>query len=122
MYFGNKFDSEFLHLANAQEPKGGTIRLDAKDRSFWVFRNRVAYGQPQTIHVIPLLLFNQIESTNKDDLNVENYMMICQKHNDTSITCYYDENVRAGMDKLFECDLGITTITGDLEGEDENEY
>lgn len=115
-YFRNKFNREFLYLCNKQEPKGGSVRLDNKDHTFWVFRKRNTKYQPNTIHVIPLLLYNKIESTWNKDLNVEDYMMICDNRSDTTITCYYDDTVVSEQVEEQICDFGIKTITGDLSG------
>lgn len=107
-----------MYLCNKQEPKGGSVRLDSGDHTFWILRYRGTYNQPKTVHVIPLLLYNQLKSSNTNDFNVENYMMICERKSDTKITCYYDSNVRSGPDKDYVCDImDSNTITGDLDGE-----
>lgn len=117
-YFRNKFNKEFLFLCEKQEPKGGEIRLDDKNHTFWVFKKRNAPNQPKTIQVIPLLLYNKIESKNKKDINIEDYMMICQNKSDTIVKCEYDKNHRSEQSEDYICDFGITTVTGDLAGTD----
>jgi len=125
-YFRNKFDKEFLFLCNKQEPKGGSIRLDAPIKDFWVFRQRAGNTQPQTIQVIPLLLYNKIESDNKGDpqngiqgdINVDDYMMICQNLSETTVTCSYDPYYQTEQSTDYICDFGVKNITGDLTNED----
>ena len=117
-YFRNKFNKEFLFLCQRQEPKGGSVRLDDKDHTFWVFRKRYTGNQPKTIQVIPLLLFNKIKSTNKQDINVEDYMMLCKNKSDTEVTCSYDPNYVAEDGEDYVCDFGITAVTGDLSGDE----
>ena len=120
MYFRNKFNKEFLYLCNNQEPKGGTVTLDDKDHIFWEFRRNGTKYQPKTVHVIPLLLYNTIESSNPNDENIENFMMICEDKSTTEIKCYYDKNAVGGPDKVFVCDT-IPNLTGDLTGKDNDE-
>ena len=115
MYFRNKFNNEFLYLCNKQEPKGGTVRLDNVNE-FWIVDD---YGpeQPSTLHVIPLLLYNKITSSNDDDKKVEDYLMICQNKSDTIVTCEYDPNYFSEQtSEKHICDFGITNLTGDLVG------
>ncbi|RAP49427.1 MAG: hypothetical protein BZ138_07710 [Methanosphaera sp. rholeuAM270] len=121
MYFRNKFDDEFLFLCNQQEPKGGSIRLDNKDHAFWVFKKRDTRFQPDTVHVIPLLLHNKMTSTNFDDLNIENDLMICKNVGDTKITCTFEENLPSQMDEPFICQYDTIIKTGDLVGKDYEE-
>ena len=90
--------------------------MDDKDHTFWIFRKKGTYGQPNTVHVIPLLLYNQIESSNLEDQNIENMMMICKNDGSTVIKCYYDSMVTSGPDKVYECKFGVEGITGDLDG------
>ncbi len=123
VYFRNKFNKEFLYLCNEQ-PKGGSVRLDDKDHVFWVFRRRNLIGLPsgksdycpKTVQVIPLLLFNKIRSSSNEDLNVEDYMMICDDKSDTTITCWYDPNYVSAQSEDKICDFGVKNITGDLNG------
>lgn len=124
MYFRNKFNKEFLFLCDRQEPKGGEIRMDSTVKDFWIFRKRNSMGQPQTVEVIPLLLFNKLESDNKGnvsenipaDVNMEDYMMVCQDISDTTITCSYDPYYQTEQSTDFICEFGIKNITGDLSG------
>lgn len=124
MYFRNKFDEDFLFLCNHQPKcKDEQITLSDVGHPFWIFRRFTNKRQAKTIHVIPLLLFNKIESSNdKDhggnDLNVDNYMMICENKGDTIITCNWVEEGKGGSkDSTRPCDGGIGVKTGDLSGE-----
>jgi len=122
MYFRNKFDPDFLRLCNEQEPKGGKIRLDSEYHTFWLFRRRnlnfpdkKKKNRPNTVHVIPLLLFDTIESTNiLEDKNVEDYMMICADKSDTTITCEYKGRGTSQQSEEHICTFGVEEITGDL--------
>lgn len=115
-YFRNKFDPEFLALCNKQE-KGNTIPVSlATNDDFWVFRRRNGKHQPNTIQVLPLVMCNRLYSSNKDDLNVENRMLICHNRSDTKVWCEWDDVETNEEGQRFICTLGIRTITGDLLG------
>ena len=114
MYFRNKFNEEFLYLCN-QQPKGGKLKLDDKNHIFWEVFQRKSYFRPGTLHVIPLLLFNTIKSSNPRDVNIEDFMMVCEDRGDTTIECLWDDNHVSEQALDFICDMGITNITGDLE-------
>lgn len=119
MYFRNKFNEEFLFLCEEQTPKGGSIRLDDKNASFFqIIKNKGNPSQPDNVRVIPLLLFNKLRTNNSNDKIVEDYMALCEDNNDTIVTCSYDPNYNGLNKSDYICNLGITTITGDLESWD----
>ncbi|RAP46457.1 MAG: hypothetical protein BZ136_07565 [Methanosphaera sp. rholeuAM74] len=113
MFFRNKFDDEFLFLADAQSPKGGSVNFNNRNYFFKFFENSGGSNQPDTVKVVPLLLFNRIHSSNVNDLNVEDYMMICESKSDTVVSCEYDEDYVSSHDD-YVCDFGIHTLTGDF--------
>lgn len=116
VYFRNKFDEEFLFLCNEQTPKGGSVRLDSDHPSFFnIVKNKGNPNQPDNVRVIPLLLFNKIRTNNAEDKIVEDYIALCEDKNDTVVTCSYDKNYTRLDKSDYICNLGITTITGDLE-------
>lgn len=116
VYFRNKFNEEFLFLCNEQTPKGGSVRLDSDHPSFFkIVKNKGNPNQPDNVRVIPLLLFNKIRTNNAEDKIVEDYMALCEDKNDTVVTCSYDKNYTRLDKSDYICNLGITTITGDLE-------
>ena len=117
-YFRNKFDEEFLYLCNHQ-PKCEykKVRLDSVSHTFWMFKEFTHSRQAKTVHVIPLLLFNRIASTNPEDKNVDNYMMICKNISDTVVVCNWSDYERGGKsDSTQNCSYWIKEINGDLEG------
>ena len=62
MYFRNKFNEEFLLLANNIEPKGGSVRLDQKNPLFFEIRQPAFDEVGRYVEVIPLLLYNRIKT------------------------------------------------------------
>ena len=115
-YFRNKFDEEFLFLANEQ-PKGASTRLDSPDTDFFIIQNQSKVKtSPNTVRVIPLVLYNRIRSSNPKDKIIEDYMALCRPVSDTRITCDYDEDYER---KVQENKYGIRTVTGDFIPTDE---
>ena len=123
MYFRNKFDEEFLLLANNISPKGGSVRLDNPNPTFFII-NKPAFDEEGTyVEVIPLLLYNHIWTSysekrinndiyNKDKI-IENYMALCVNRKDCIIYC--DEREETSYDESnYNCNLNINNATGDL--------
>lgn len=113
-YFRNKFNEEFLFLANNISPKGGEIQLNDDDPLFFKITPMNIDGQPHHISVIPLLLYNKLSSTNSDDHNVEDYMMLCKNKLDTHVYAEYDETYITKQETSYVCDMGVNVVTGDL--------
>ena len=63
MYFRNKFDEEFLLLANNISPKGGEVRLDQENPLFFEIIRPPFDESERYVTVIPLLLYNHIYTT-----------------------------------------------------------
>lgn len=109
MYFKNKFNPEFLTLSNMQTPRGGHEKIgDHSSIFFHIEKNK----DDPTVKVIPLLLFNRLNSSNSSDRNIEDYMMLCDDNADTEVTAIYDERYTRKSDK-FMCNLNVND-TGDF--------
>ena len=127
MYFRNKFDEEFLLLANNISPKGGSVRLSNGNPLFFEFIK--PFGDDKYIMVIPLLLYNHIETTFSEttktndtldkDRVIDDWIVLCENRKDCVITCMEIEKNRSeqNIDKM--CDMNIYTLTGDMYNEDE---
>ena len=119
MYFRNKFNEEFLYLADNISPKGGSIKLGSDEPLFFEVKYPAFDEAGRYITVIPLLLFNRIKSSTgvktSNDKNIEDWMMLCKNNKDTVVTCWYDEKYISPHDVDYICDLNIPEITGDLE-------
>ncbi|MCD8210998.1 MAG: hypothetical protein LUC37_05590, partial [Prevotella sp.] len=110
----NKFDVQFLTLANNISPKGmKATPLGVFDDIFTEYKRH-----PKTpyIKVMPLVLYNILESSNDADRNVENYIMLCEKNSSIKVTAIWDENYRR-QHPDYICDL-IYNMTGDFKGEE----
>ena len=112
MYYRNKFDEEFLFLANEQ-PKGASIRLDQSSDFFQIIKqnNNTNKNTPNTILVIPLILYNKIQSSNPEDKIIDDYIAICKPLSDTKITATYDEEYNRS---IGENTYGTKLVTGDF--------
>lgn len=128
LYFGNKFDKEFYYLCVCQK-KGLEGSFKLLDSMWWEFRkhssDRFKYKndkhnskkQPTYIHALPLVLTNKLSSSNSDDKNIEDKMLLCKYDSSTRLRCeWVKKRLMANEDDGYICDFGITTITGDLVG------
>ena len=133
MYFRNKFDEEFLLLANNISPKGGSVRLSNPNPSFFEFI-KPPFDDDGYIMVIPLLLYNHITTTfsettksndikNKDKI-IEDWVALCENRSDCVITCSEIDQTESEQNTNKLCDMNITTITGDMyqEYDEDPEY
>lgn len=116
-YFRNKFNPEFLFLCNHQD-KGASVQLNEQDPLFFIFEKQDTNTQSKQIKVIPLVLYNKIITTNQNDKIIEDYIVLCEAKSDTTISVIYDKNYISESRNDYSCNLGITTITGDLAGSD----
>ena len=112
MYYRNKFDEEFLFLANEQ-PKGASIRLDQSSEFFQIIKqnNNTNKTTPNSILVIPLILYNKIHSSNPNDKIIDDYLAICRPLADTQVTALYDEEYNRS---IGENTYGTKLVTGDF--------
>lgn len=128
MYFRNKFNEEFLLLADNISPKGGSVRLDQKNPLFFEIMRPAFDEAGRYITVIPLLLYNKITTTysetkldndnpNKDKV-IEDWIVLCVNRKDDIITCEYDENYVSEQETDYICNLNFPEITGDLREND----
>lgn len=97
MYFEDKFNTEIQFLARIQ-PTGGETTLGNFDHeAFWkqsVVNPNNRKERPPIVKVIPLLMFNRLESDNDDDTSFHHKTLICHNKPSTRIRCYtVDEDV-----------------------------
>lgn len=91
MYFADKFNKEIQILARHQ-PTGGETNLGNFDSgAFYKIapvnpNNR--YERPRFVKIIPLLMFNRLESDNPDDKSFENLCLICENNPSTNVRCW----------------------------------
>lgn len=109
MYFRNKFHEEFLYLCNNIYPKGATTRIGTCSSLFFEFRQN---PHTKTVKVIPLILYNKLKSTNPNDKNIEDYIMLSENKADTIIRAIYDERYTRPSEEYL-CNLA--KISGDFE-------
>lgn len=114
MYFRNKFNEEFLFLANNISPKGGSVRLDNNNPLYFIFEKAIFDEKGRYITVKPILLYNKIETNNSNDRNIEDWIVLCENRSDTIITCLWDNNYLTKQDTNYICDLNFVNINGDL--------
>lgn len=113
-YFRNKFNEEFLELCNDIEPKGmDDTAISDYSNIFTEYRRRPDHP---FIEVMPLVLYNILESSNPRDRNVEDYMMLCEDSASTVITASWDETHKARQEG-YVCDL-LDVVTGDFKEEE----
>ena len=112
MYFRNKFNEEFLQLCNLI-PKGASTRIGNYSSLFFEFRKN-----PHTnrVLVIPIIMCNRIKSTNSHDVNLQDYAMLCEDKQDTTITAYYDEDYVQNTREQYICE--IASNSGDFISEE----
>lgn len=130
MYFRNKFDEEFLLLANNISPKGGSVRLSNENPLFFEFKKQ-SFDDGRYIMVIPLLLYNHIETTFsettksndilKKDKIIDDWVVLCENRKDCVVTCSEIEKNRSKQNTDKLCNMNIYTLTGDMYNEDEEE-
>ena len=132
MYFRNKFNEEFLLLADNISPKGGSVRLDQKNPLFFEIRKPAFDEAGRYITVIPLLLYNRIKTSysetkidndiqNKDKI-IEDWIALCVNRKDDIITCWYDEKYISEQEHDYLCNLNIVEVTGDLYNDPDYNY
>ena len=134
MYFRNKFDEEFLLLANNISPKGGKVRLSNSNPLFFEFIKPAFDDTGRYIMVIPLLLYNHIytsfsETSKSNDITkkdkvVEDWVVLCENRKDCEIVCEEIDKVKSEQNTDKLCDMNISTLTGDIykEPEDDPDY
>jgi hypothetical protein len=105
MYFRNKFNEEFLQLCDLI-PKGASTKIGSYSSLFFEFRRN-----PHTnrVLVLPLVLCNKLRSTNSHDINLQDYAMLCESKQDTTIYAEYDENYTQNSTEQYICDIASTT-------------
>ena len=128
MYFRNKFNEEFLLLADNISPKGGSVRLDQNNPAFFEINFPAFDSVEKYVEVIPLLLYNRIKtsyseskidnSLNVKDRIVEDWIALCANRKDNIITCWYDDKYISQQDTDYICNLNIVEVTGDIYNED----
>ncbi|WP_292474152.1 hypothetical protein [Methanosphaera sp.] len=108
MYFRNKFHDEFFYYCEHITPRGAETHIDECDNPFFEFKQN-----PHTnrVLIIPLILFNKINSSFFEDEVLEDYAVLCKNTPDTLITCSYDENYKGQHEDDFVCE--ITKDSGD---------
>lgn len=114
MYFRNKFDEEFLFLANDISPKGGSVRLDNPNPLYFIFEKPPYDEWGRRILVKPLLLYNKITTSNKNDKVVGDWVVYCANRSDTRILCSWVDNYRTEQQDPVTCDLGFININADI--------
>lgn len=108
MYFKNKFDEDFLRYCNLIENKGASVRVKPGSSPFFEMTTNPSTGR---VKVIPLVLFNKIRSDNPNDINIDDYMMLCENTPNTSIRATYDETYTRSTEE-FVCQ--IAQASGDF--------
>lgn len=91
MYFADKFNREIQILARHQ-PTGGETTLGTFDSGAF-YKQAPANPNnlttpPTFVKVIPLLMFNRLESDNPSDTSFENQCLICENKSSTKIRCW----------------------------------
>lgn len=129
MYFRNKFDEEFLLLANNISPKGGEVRLDQENPLFFEIIRPPFDESERYVMVIPLLLYNHIYTTFSEatqdnetlikDKIVEDWVALCVNRKDCVVTCEEINKYYSGQNTSVMCNMGLTNITGDMYTSDE---
>ncbi|PAV08123.1 hypothetical protein [Methanosphaera cuniculi] len=130
-YFRNKFDDEFKVLCEFIEPKGGVIQLQGHNDYYAHFTKvnvRDEINRAKTpVKVIPLLLFNHLESSNKrkyvSDIDENGNLIyspedqtiptegkfhnaiVCHDQAETEIYATFDPTIRETMERPFTCDF-----------------
>lgn len=132
MYFRNKFNEEFLLLANNIEPKGGSVRLDQKNPLFFEIRQPAFDEVGRYVEVIPLLLYNRIKTKYSEtkldndiidkDKIVEDWIALCVNRKDNIITCWYDDKYISEQGNDYICNVNIVEVTGDLYQDEDYDY
>ena len=91
MYFNDKFNKEIQVLARHQ-PCGGSTNLGKFDSGAFYKIAPVNPNnkkeRPPYVKVIPLLMFNRLESSNPADKSFENLCLICENKPSTNIRCW----------------------------------
>ncbi|WP_455644813.1 hypothetical protein [Methanosphaera sp.] len=112
MYFRNKFNEEFLELCNLIEPKGISRKISTHSSPFFEYKINPQTGR---VMCIPLVLYNKLISSNINDTNLEDFVMLCEDTPDTIITAVYDEDYVRESEQ-FVC--SIAPSHGDFVEED----
>lgn len=103
MYFENKFNKEIQFLARLQ-PTGGETTLGQFDtEAFWkqsVVNPNNKRERPLLVKVIPLLMYNRVESDNDDDTSYHHKALLCYNKPSTKIRCYTVEESYEGEEGL----------------------
>ena len=101
MYFEDKFNKEIQFLARIQ-PTGGETTLGQFDvEAFWkqsVVNPNNKKERPSLVKVIPLLMFNRVESDNDDDMSFHNKVLLCHNKPSTKIRCFTVDETSSGED------------------------
>ena len=102
-FFRDKFDNEFKTLCQLISPKGITTRISSYTQEFMNYKITYAMQteQPQII-AIPLVLYNTLKSSNPNDINIQDHVMLCENKADTVITATYDEH-KQPLDRNYTC-------------------
>lgn len=103
MYFEDKFNKEIQFLARLQ-PTGGETTLGQFDtEAFWkqsVVNPNNKKERPSIVKVIPLLMYNRVESDNDEDMSFHNKVLVCYNNPSTKIRCYTEEDSYGGEEGL----------------------
>lgn len=101
MYFEDKFNKEIQWLARIQ-PTGGETTIGQFDtEAFWkqsVVNPNNKNERPHLVKIIPLLMFNRLESDNSNDKSYHHQILLCENKPSTKIKCYTVDETYEGED------------------------
>lgn len=92
MYFRNKFNKEIQVLARHQE-KGASVVLGKFNSDLFYKQAPLPLSDTNTppyVKIIPLIMYNRIKSSNKNDKVFDNSCVICENNPSTEITAYWE--------------------------------
>lgn len=90
MYFQDKFNKEIQVLCRHQPTGGSTTLGDFDSEAFFRISpvNPNHWEKPYFVKVIPLIMFNKLESSNPDDVCYDDLCLVCKNVNGTKIRCW----------------------------------
>lgn len=87
MYFSNKFNIEVQRLVRGMDEKGASTNIDYVNKELWYLES----FSHNIMRIIPLLMYDELSSSNPNDVVYDNSVVVGKQQNGTVITARGDE-------------------------------